>query len=670
MTTLLTIDSLSVDLKTRAGPLRALDAIGLEVASGETVCLVGESGSGKTLTALSIMRLIEGMGGSIAGGSIHLGKHDLAGLSQRQMGVLRGRRIGMIFQDPMTAFDPLFTVGAQIGEVIEKHLGLGRKAARAKAIDLLDKVKIADPHQRVDQYPHELSGGMRQRAMIAMALACDPLLLIADEPTTALDVTIQAQILRLLKDLQAQSGMAILLITHDLGLAATIADRVVVMYAGRIIERGRVEHVFARPAHPYTRGLLRSVDTETVERGTRLATIGGSIPGLADLPTGCRFHPRCDKATAQCHLTAPALEVHGDSAVACWHPETAAVETPIAVPPRARQAVSRLVIGETDAEPLVSVDGLTKYYRGASRGLLRRNPAAVRAVDGVSLSIAPGETFGLVGESGSGKSTLGRLLLHLEKPTSGTVRFGEHDLGKLNRKDMRGVRRDMQMIFQDPYGSIDGRWTIGRIIAEPLDVHQVGDARSRAARVAELLDLVGLDPVFSDRYPHQLSGGQRQRVAIARAVALEPRFIVADEAVSALDVSVRAQVINLMLDIKARLGLTYLFIGHDLHIVRHVSDRIGVMYLGRLVEVALADELFRNPVHPYTRALIAAIPRLDAGNRVIPKPLEGEIPSPSALPRGCRFHTRCPLAHDRCRIEEPELRPVDARHGAACHLVD
>ncbi|HEX7819100.1 MAG TPA: ABC transporter ATP-binding protein [Sphingobium sp.] len=666
-TTLLTIDGLSVDLATRAGPLRALDAIGLEVASGETVCLVGESGSGKTLTALTVMRLIEQMGGAITGGSIHLGKHDLASLSQRQMGVLRGRRIGMVFQDPMTAFDPLFSIGAQIAEVIEKHLGLGRKAARARAIDLLDKVRIADPHLRVDQYPHELSGGMRQRAMIAMALACDPLLLIADEPTTALDVTIQAQILHLLKDLQTQSGMAILLITHDLGLAASIADKVVVMYAGRIIERGRVGQVFDRPAHPYTHGLLRSVGTETVERGAPLPTIGGSIPGLADLPTGCRFHPRCDKATAQCQLAAPALEVRDDGAVACWHPETEGAIARAAAKPMAPPITP---VDEVEADPLVSVTGLTKHYPGGARGLLGRRPAVVRAVDGVSLSIAPGETFGLVGESGSGKSTLGRLLLHLEKPTAGHIRFAGRDLGALDRKAMRGVRRDMQMIFQDPYGSIDGRWTIGEIVAEPLTVHQAGDEGSRRERVAELLDLVGLDPVFAGRYPHQLSGGQRQRVAIARAVALEPRFIVADEAVSALDVSVRAQVINLLLDIKARLGLTYLFIGHDLHIVRHVSDRIGVMYLGRLVEVAPADELFRNPVHPYTRALIGAIPRLDVGRRTIPTPLEGEIPSPTSLPRGCRFHTRCPLVHDRCRIDEPELRSVGARHGAACHLID
>ncbi|CAN5139983.1 dipeptide ABC transporter ATP-binding protein [soil metagenome] len=671
MTTgLLAIDDLSVDLATAAGPLRALDGVGLTVASGETVCLVGESGSGKTLTVLSVMRLIEEMGGVIAGGSIHLGKHDLARLSQRQMNLLRGKRIGMVFQDPMTAFDPLFTIGTQIGEVIEQHLRLGRKAARLRAIDLLERVQISDAHLRVDQYPHELSGGMRQRAMIAMALACDPLLLIADEPTTALDVTIQAQILGLLKDLQAKSGMAILLITHDLGVAASIADRVVVMYAGRIVEQGPAEQVLGRPSHPYTRGLLRSVDTGSVASGQPLPTIGGSIPGLADQPTGCRFHPRCERATAQCRLAQPPLELRDTVAVACWHPGENGTAVPeAAASPILNSGAKPATVHASEAPPLLHLNAVTKYYPGAARGLLGRSRAVVRAVDGVTLAIEAGETFGLVGESGSGKSTLGRLALNLEAPTSGQVSFDGQDLAALDGTAMRAVRRDMQMIFQDPYGSIDARWTIGRIIEEPLQVHRSGDATSRRDRVAQLLDLVGLDGSFAGRYPHQLSGGQRQRVAIARAVALEPRLIVADEAVSALDVSVRAQVINLLLEIKARLGLTYLFIGHDLHIVRHVSDRIGVMYLGKLVEVGPADALFRAPAHPYTQALIGAIPRLDASARRIPTPLEGEIPSPSALPKGCRFHTRCPAVHDRCRTEAPELRAVAARHDAACHLI-
>ncbi|MFT3968047.1 MAG: ABC transporter ATP-binding protein [Sphingobium sp.] len=671
-TRLLDIADLSVDLSTGKGPLRALDGVGLTVARGETVCLVGESGSGKTLTALSVMRLIEAMGGRIAGGSIHLGRHDIARLTQWQMGVLRGRRIGMVFQDPMTAFDPLFTIGAQIGEVVRKHLGAGRKAARARAVELLERVQISDAALRADQYPHELSGGMLQRAMIAMALACDPLLLIADEPTTALDVTIQAQILRLLKELQAHSGMAILLITHDLGLASTIADRVVVMYAGRIAEQGSVAALFGRPAHPYTRGLLGSVDVGTVAPGQPLTTIGGSIAGLGEQPSGCRFHPRCGHATLRCGVEQPPLEEKDGGAVACWNPVQGAPDAGprpaarIAIPPE--QPSPRAPANDRAARPLIEIDDLVKHYPSGAKGLFGRPGAPVRAVDGVSLSMDEGETLGLVGESGSGKSTLGRLALNLETPTRGEVRFDGTPLGDLGDADMRAARRDMQMIFQDPYGSLDARWTIKRVIEEPLLVHGVGDAAARTRRVAELLDLVGLDRGFAGRYPHQLSGGQRQRVAIARAVALEPRFIVADEAVSALDVSVRAQVINLLMDIKARLGLTLLFIGHDLNIVRHVSDRIGVMYVGKLVELGPSADLFGAPAHPYTRALINAVPRVDPGARQLPTPLEGELPSPTAVPTGCRFHTRCPIVQERCRSEEPDLRQVTDHRQVACHF--
>jgi peptide/nickel transport system ATP-binding protein len=662
MPALLRIDALSVDLRTRAGPLRALDAIGLEVAKGETVCLVGESGSGKTLTALSVIRLVDHAGGRIAAGSIGLGRHDLAQLSQAQMSSLRGRRIGIVFQDPMTAFDPLFTIGAQIAEVLTRHGKAGPKAARQRALDLLKRVRISDAELRLDQYPHELSGGMRQRAMIAMALACDPALLIADEPTTALDVTIQAQVLALLKELQAESGMAILLITHDLGVAAQIADRVVVMYAGRIVENGRAAHIFARPAHPYTRGLLGAVVGGATPRGAPLPAIPGAIPMLGEQPEGCRFHPRCAHASGECRLSAPPLRHDGIRDLACWHPQEGRV---IAAPPPAVRAGPAEKAARAQGAALVRIADIHKHYLAGSLWS-RGGRRTVRAVDGVSLDIAAGETFGLVGESGSGKSTLGRMILHLEKPTSGSVAFDGHVLGQLDRQALRGLRRDMQIVFQDPYGSIDSRWTIGRIVAEPLAVHGVARA-DIGPRVAELLDLVGLDRSLRTRYPHQLSGGQRQRVAIARAIALEPRFIVADEAVSALDVSVRAQVLNLLDEIKQRLGLTYLFIGHDLHIVRHVSDRIGVMYLGRLVEVGPAEEVFRRPAHPYTRSLLAAIPEPDPARRTAIAPLSGEVPSPSAMPRGCRFHTRCPVAIARCREDDPQLTPGAPAHLVACH---
>jgi len=663
MTDLLEIDSLSVGLPSRAGGVQVLDGIDLTLAPGETVCLVGESGSGKTVTAMSVMRLLDYKGAKITDGEVRFEQRDLASLTQRQMSVLRGRRIGLVFQEPMTALDPLFTIGDQIIETLLRHRRATRADARKQAIALLERVKITNPERTVDQHPHQLSGGMRQRAMIAIALACKPKLLIADEPTTALDVTIQAQILKLLKDIQAETGMALLLITHDLGVAATMADRVVVMYAGHIVENAPVAEIFAHPRHPYTRGLLRSVVGEGLARNERLYSIEGSIPDVAHLPDGCRFHPRCPRATHQCQSVSPPLSQSGPGHVACWHPHEE---------PFIREALTGRLIAvppppiDVAAKPLVRAAGLKKHYSvGPAWPAARRSWA--HAVDGVTFDIREGETLGLVGESGSGKSTLGRLLLQLERPTAGHVEFDGQNLAKHDRRTLRATRRHMQMIFQDPYGSIDPRWTIGQSIGEPLAIHEKQTASERRDRVRSLLYLVGLDPTWDRRYPHQLSGGQRQRVAIARAIALNPRFIVADEAVSALDVSVRAQVVNLLEDIKARLGLTYLFIGHELNLVRHVSDRIGVMYLGRLVEIGPADAVFRRPAHPYTRSLIAAVLEPNPAKRNAAPTLEGEPPSPKALARGCRFQSRCPLVSAHCREEEPSLSTVDGAHAVACH---
>jgi len=496
--------------------------------------------------------------------------------------------------------------------------------------------------------------------MIAMALACGPELLIADEPTTALDVTIQAQILRLLAELQAETGMAILLITHDLGIAAQVADEVAVMYSGRIVEQAPVARIFRHPAHPYTRGLLRSLVDGALPRGMRLPAIPGTIPRLDQPPTGCRFHPRCPVASRLCAAEAPPAIARGDGMVACWHPD-AADPPQMLSQPRATVELPRSDI------PLVEVENLHRHYPLGSAWLPGRR-RAVRAVDGVSLQIELGETFGLVGESGCGKSTLGRVLAGLERPTAGAVRFGGQDLATLSGSALHRIRRDMQVVFQDPHGSIDPRWTVGAIVAEPLRVHVGLAAAARHARVQELLAQVGLDPAWTSRYPHQLSGGQRQRVAIARAIALNSRFVLLDEAVSALDVSVRAQVVNLLLDLKAQLGLTYLFIGHGLHVVRHVSDRIGVMYLGRLVEVGPADAVFTAPAHPYTRALLAAIPLPDPAARQGFAPLDGEIPSPASPPAGCRFHTRCPFVQLRCRTEDPLPHRTDDGREVACHF--
>jgi peptide/nickel transport system ATP-binding protein len=650
---LLDIRALSVAAQRKAGPVGLVDAVSLAIAPGEIICLAGESGSGKSLTALSVMRLAEYRGAALVQGEIRFEGRDLARLSQAEMSALRGRRIGLISQEPMAAFDPLFPIGAQIAEVLVRHLGLGRAQARARGVELLARVKVPDPAVRAAQYPHELSGGLLQRALIALALACDPALLIADEPTTALDVTIQAQILDLLKEISADSNLSVLLITHDLGAASRIADHVAVMYAGRIAESGPAAAILARPVHPYTQGLLRAVINETSTQGGRLHAIPGSMPAAHEFPAGCRFHPRCAQSSARCATERPPLTLAGETEVACWHQQ---ILPPIATVPAAPACAT-----PAQKPVLVQAERLTRHYQlhGASAKILR-------AVDDVSLSINEGEVFGLVGESGSGKSTLARLLLQIEPPTSGKVLFAGEDLARLAPSALRRARRDMQMIFQDPAGSLDPRWRIGESIAEPLRIYDVDNATGRHARVAELLRQVGLDAGWAGRLPHRLSGGQRQRVAIARAIALRPRFIVADEAVSALDVSVRAQIVNLLQDIKTALGLTFLFIGHDLALMRHISDRIGIMYLGRLVEIGPANEAFRAPAHPYTRGLIASIPVIGQAPRAAL--LAGELPSATNPPPGCRFHTRCPLATPRCRDEEPVLTAQGGGRAVACHF--
>ncbi|MET0344590.1 MAG: ABC transporter ATP-binding protein [Polyangiales bacterium] len=662
---LLGVHALRVRFGDDHAPRDAVDDARFEVFPGETVCLVGESGSGKTVTALSILRLEGQRGGRIVAGELTFDGTSLRKLAPRALEDLRGRRIAMIFQEPMTAFDPVFTIGDQIVETVLRHRAIGRAEARARAVSLLARVRMPDPALRMRQIPAELSGGMRQRAMIAMALACDPDLLIADEPTTALDVTIQAQILALLRSLQRENGMAILLITHDLGVAAQLADRVVVMYAGRIAEQADATRLFEAPAHPYTRGLLRAAVPADGTRGRPLPTIGGSIPRLDAQPSGCRFHPRCAQADARCRAETPRLAWSGDREVACFH--AGAAEPTPHLDVHAPWAEHRPPApAKVEEGALVEARTLSKHYDVRGGGWLGR-PARVHALDGVSLALRSGETLGLVGESGCGKSTLGRVLLGLERPSQGEVLFEGSALSRLGGRARRRVQRDMQMIFQDPYGSIDPRWTVGDVIAEPLVSHLALGRTALRARVEELLDLVGLDASARTRYAHEFSGGQRQRIGIARAIALEPKFIVADEPVSALDLSVQAQVINLLADLRARLGLTTLFIGHGLHAVRHLSDRVGVMYLGRLVEVGEADDLFAAPLHPYSQLLIRSIPASDPRRRLPLVQANGELPSPTAPPAGCHFHPRCPAATARCREEVPVLREVTRDRQVACH---
>jgi peptide/nickel transport system ATP-binding protein len=657
---LLEIAGLSVAFTTANGTLRAVEDLSYSVYPGEMVAIVGESGSGKSVSALALMRLLP-PGSARTEGSVRFRDRELLALSEEEMRRIRGREIAMIFQEPMTSLNPVLTIGLQISEPLGIHLNLDATAARARVIELLTLVGITDPESRLGQYPHQLSGGMRQRVMIAIGLACSPKLLIADEPTTALDVTIQAQILELMKDLSRRLGIAVVIITHNLGIVARYADRVNVMYAARLIESGGAERVFARPLHPYARGLLSAVPRLDRGRSAKLATIDGAPPNLLAPPEGCRFRPRCAFAIERCVNQPAFAELEPGHVAACHRAlEVEAIAPSVAAATAAKASLA------ANGQPIVQVRAAKKYFPVRS-GLLR--PAKlVRAVDDVSIDIQRGETLGLVGESGCGKSTLGRLVLRLDDPTGGAVRFEGVDLAGLEGDALVGVRKKMQVIFQDPYSSLNPRMTVGQIIAEPIRVHRILPRKEIADRVAELLQVVGLFPYMALRYPHELSGGQRQRVGIARALAVDPRVIVCDEAVSALDVSIQGQVINLLEELQQRLGLTYLFIAHDLAVVRHISTKVAVMYLGRIVEYAPADALFANPRHPYTRALLAAAPVPDPViERTRPRTIiKGELPSPLNPPRGCVFHPRCPMATDACKQGVPETRKVAHSHFVAC----
>jgi peptide/nickel transport system ATP-binding protein len=667
---LLEIDQLKVEFTKREGDLTALREISLDIQAGETICIVGESGSGKTVTSKAIMRLIDYENGKITKGSIELDGIDLTKLTSKQLRTIRGKRIAMIFQEPMSAFDPVFTVGSQIIETLLEHKQSSKEKAKEKALNLLNRVGISDAELRLTQYPNELSGGMLQRAMIAMALACGPNLLIADEPTTALDVTIQAQILQLLQELKEEMGMSILLITHDMGVAAEMADRIIVMYAGRIVEMASVNELFQLPYHPYTYGLLQSITTLDSDRLQKLYSIKGSIPALSDLPSGCEFHPRCPYASERCFRETPPLLDINNRKAACWYSEEIVekhFKKELVVHEKEELSLQNDVNSILSRETLFTIQELSKHYSiGKNRFL--KNQSYIKAVDKVSFTIEKGETFGLVGESGSGKSTLGRVLLQLEKLSGGKVFFQGQDLSQLSSKDLRQKRRDMQVIYQDPYGSVNPRWKVGDIIAEPLSVHETKlGKKEKLERIQELFHVVGLNKSDHHRFPHEFSGGQRQRIAIARAVALNPKFILADEAVSALDVSVQAQIVNLLQELQRQKELTYLFIAHGLNIVRYISDRIGVMYLGQLVELAASEELFLHPAHHYTKGLISSIPIANPNRSRERITIQGEIPSPAHPPTGCRFHTRCPAATARCREESPIFREIQKGHWVACH---
>ena len=744
----LEVEELRTEFHLRNASVGAVDGVSFSVRTGECVGLVGESGCGKTTVGLSVMKLLPNVG-HITGGVVRLNGRDLVGLSESEMRRVRGNEIAMIFQDPMTSLNPTWTIGRQIAEPVRLHKGASKREALERAVEVLRLVGMPKPEERLRQYPHQLSGGLRQRVMIAMALSCEPKLLIADEPTTALDVTIQAQILDLIDQLRVTLDMAVVLITHDMGVIAARADRVMVMYAGKFVEGADTGELFDTMRHPYSEALFESIPRLDQDKSQRLYSIPGLPPDLSRELVGCRFAPRCRYATSECTEEEPLLgqgagpsakrsaapssgpvalgpgggaQADADAHIfACFHPvastraerlsfqrgggRSALAAEPSLVPPLSLAGGFELLDGDVQLaaaaapgppsspsmprvtlRPVVSadsgqapsldggvvlrIDQLEKQYEVSAGAVMQRKIGTVRAVSNVSFSLRRGQTFGLVGESGCGKTTIGRLVVALERPTHGTVSFEGETVSALRGQRLRRRRRDLQLMFQDPYSSLDPRMRVRSIIREPLVIQDIGTRREQDQRVSEVLSEVGLSPKAADLYPHEFSGGQRQRIGLARALVLHPKLIVADEPVSALDVSIQAQILNLMRSLQERHDLTYIVISHDLAVVKYLADTIGVMYLGKLVEIGPAEEVYAHAAHPYTRGLIDTIPVPDPAvakaRRSIP--MQGELPSAMSPPSGCRFRTRCPFAQERCAVEEPTLRLFGTGHHAACHF--
>ncbi|MFJ4459762.1 dipeptide ABC transporter ATP-binding protein [Streptomyces sp. NPDC088928] len=678
-TPVLSVRDLRITFPSEAGPVEAVRGVDFDLLPGRTLGIVGESGSGKSATAMAVMGLLPPS--AELRGQVLLGGRDLIGLGDKELSTLRGSSIGMVFQDPLSALTPIFSVGRLLSDALRVHQDLTKRAAWEQAVELLDLVGIPDPRGRAKSFPHEFSGGMRQRVVIAMAIANKPSVLVADEPTTALDVTVQAQILDVLRLAQQETGAGLVLITHDLGVVAGHADDIAVMYAGRFVERADVDELFRRPTMPYTARLLAAVPT--VDSGVHrpLVPIGGEPPALVDLPGGCPFASRCAVAQDACRADEPALrEVTGHGHVACLRADEIADGT---LDPAGDTRPDDGPGGsgpEATGEVVLRVEDLVKTFPVTKGALLKRRVGTLHAVNRVSFELRAGETLGLVGESGSGKTTTLLEVLRLKRPEGGRVEVAGTDIGTVDSAArVRELRQDVQIVMQDPLGALNPRLPVFQLLAEPLQA--IGrDRESIRSRVHELLALVGLDASVSGRFPAALSGGQRQRVGIARALATEPKLLALDEPLSALDVSVQAGVINLLARIKRELGLAYLVVAHDLAVVRYISDRIAVMYLGHIVETGDTESIFSDPQHPYTRALLSAIPVPDprrerTRERVV---LQGEQPSATQPPAGCVFVDRCPLyrladeeVRGRCRTERPEPTAVAGRpgHQYACHAV-
>lgn len=654
---ILSVTGLCVGFRKGNDIVRAVNHATFDIRQGEMMALVGESGSGKSVTALSLLGLLPQATAVVECGTAMFKGINLLSADEDMLSGLRGRAISMIFQEPMTALNPVLTIGWQLTEVIKRHEGLFGYDASKKAAELLQRVGIADPVRRLADYPHNMSGGMRQRVMIAMAVACRPELLIADEPTTALDVTVQAQIMDLLAELRREYGTAVLLITHNLALVREQADRVAVMYAGNIVEQAEREALFSAPAHPYTSLLLQSIPS-IGKRGSRLAAIAGQVPKPSDILPGCRFAPRCPYCSAECEAGLPELSLVSPGHWAACVRADSCVES---------KTAEVLASSCANDETLLRVNGLKVHFpvRG---GLFSRTRKCVHAVEDVSLELHRGETLALVGESGCGKTTVGKALVRLVKSSAGEVNLGGVDLAGIPDKALKPYRKRIQMIFQDPMASLDQRLMVGEIISEGMNAHGL-HKKDREEVLTGLLKKVGLPSDSLGRYPNQFSGGQRQRIGLARALAVEPELIVCDECTSALDVSVSAQILNLLKMLQASMKLSYLFITHDLSVVGYIADRVAVMYLGRIVEQGTVDEVLQSPKHPYTRALIASAPVIDGERLATRSHIEGEVPSPIDPPGGCPFHPRCPYASKECKESLPEFKALTSTHCVACHLM-
>ncbi len=681
---LLEVRELQTHFFTNEGVVKAVDGVNFSIPRGKTLCIVGESGCGKSITARSILQIVDAPGRIVGGDVLFRPTPDTEiNITQmnpfgREIRAMRGKDITMIFQEPMSSLSPLYTIGNQIIEAIRWHLPVSKDEARTMSIEALRKVGIPRPSELIDSYTFELSGGMRQRAMIAMALVCEPKLLIADEPTTALDVTTQANILDLLGDLQRDMNMSMMFITHDLGVVANIADEVAVMYLGTIVERGSVETIFSDPKHPYTRALMRSIPKMSVRQKTRLSAIRGIIPHPLNRPSGCPFHSRCDLAVAGvCDKVVPQTVILEDG-----HEVRCLLYGPEAIAPSQQTATKTLIEDRAAHSPvnteraLLEVTDLKMHFPITS-GFFNRTVGYVKAVDGASFDIYEGETLGLVGESGCGKTTLGHTVMRLYEPTSGEIRYTPSnersvDLAALNNRQLKPYRREIRMIFQDPQSSLNPRMPVLEIVGESLKMNHIASGEALEKRVGDLLQKVGLRPEYIRRYPHAFSGGERQRIGIARALAPDPKLVVADEAVSALDVSVQAQILNLLKDLQAEFGLTYLFISHALNVVAHISDRVAVMYVGKIVELAATEDIFEHPQHPYTEALLSAVLKPDPATRHNNERirLQGEVADPSNPPSGCAFHPRCRYAQKRCHTETPQLRQIRDKHWVSCHFAE